>query len=211
MTSRNPEIPDNTRNPESVEKAFGFENFAGSHEQEQKGYEAIKSHLKPLKSGEKYGEEDVNSAFEESTNEQIKKLWNSQNKQHIVDIQKELMEDLKWVQDVGEKLKKISEFQEAMNNATWSVHGAQKKSEQWFQEWIEKQNTEVTQKKIDRFVEFWKQLRNALDTQEAESMKEFTRAQETAKTLMLDPSKQPASSDQRASAQVEWEMIENWP
>lgn len=211
MTSRNPEIPDNMNNPESVEKAFGFENFTGSHEREQKGYEAIKSHLKPLKSGEKYWPDDVNNAFEISTHEQIQKLWNSQNKEHIVKMQSELLKDLKWINSVNEKLKKIAEFQEAMNDATWSVHGAQKKSEQWFKDWLEKMNKEAAQAKVDRFVEFWKQLRSALDSQEAKSMEQFTHTQEVAKTLMLDPSKQPASADRHTSAQVEWEMLEDWP
>lgn len=211
MASRNPEIPDNTRNPESVEKAFGFENFSGSHEREQKGYEALKPHLKPLKTGEKYWPDDVNNAFEASTQEQIQKLWNSQNKEHIVKMQSELLRDLKWINNVDEKLKKIAEFQEAMSDATWSVHGAQKKSEQWFKDWLEKKNTEIAQEKVDRFVEFWRQLRGALDSQEAKSMEQVAHTQEVAKTLMLDPSKQPASSDRYASAQVEWDMFDRWP
>jgi hypothetical protein len=152
----------------------------------------------------------VNNAFEVSTHEQIQKLWNSQNKEHIERMQSELLKDLKWINNVNEKLKKIAEFQEAMSDATWSVHGAQKKSEQWFKDWLERKNTEMTQEKVDRFVEFWKQLRSALDIQETKSREQFTHTQEVAKMLILDPSKQPASADRYASAQAEWEMLDDW-
>ena len=181
---------------------------------EKDGYNTIAKELqdtRTLKSWEKYDEHDINQAFYRYTGKEIDKVWSSKNAETLRWLQKDLLIELQKTHDPREKLQRIADFKEKLEDSTGSINGENSKQNT---QAIERTGEELKKKQEtleDRFKEFGEMLRESQEEMQRGQIERLKEAQDYLKISQNDPTKQYAFLNPEVSRIEGNKLDKEWP